>query len=85
MASETKGWSLNISEHADRTTNPIREAMRNIVVKPDHPNKINLGIGDPSIFDEFRPPQCVVDIVCSKISSFKGNGYIPSIGTDEAR
>jgi len=25
-------------------------------LKPDHPDKINLGIGDPSLFVDFHPP-----------------------------
>ena len=49
-------WNIVSSESSKDTCNPIREALKNIVLKPDHPDKINLGIGDPSLFVDFHPP-----------------------------
>lgn len=78
-------WNIVSSESSKDTCNPIREALKNIVLKPDHPDKINLGIGDPSLFVDFHPPQVMVDIMRDELMSFSGNGYINSIGTNEAR
>eukprot|EP00922_Rhytidocystis_sp_ex-Travisia-forbesii_P002419 GHVS01003549.1.p1 GENE.GHVS01003549.1~~GHVS01003549.1.p1 ORF type:complete len:455 (+),score=53.46 GHVS01003549.1:27-1391(+) len=69
-----------------RTFNPIRNIVDRMHVTPPH-NKplLQLSIGDPTVYGNFRLPQFVNEKIKGKLDSLKHNGYPNSVGYVEAR
>jgi tyrosine aminotransferase len=69
-----------------QTFNPIRSIVDSLHVNPN-PNKkfISLALGDPTVSGNFKLAKSGVDSVIAKLVDYKGNGYVPSFGTAEAR
>jgi tyrosine aminotransferase len=77
---------IPVSKVSSRTFNPIRSIVDSLHVNPN-PNKkfISLALGDPTVSGNFKLAQSGVDAVVSKLLEYKGNGYVPSFGTVQAR
>lgn len=86
MAESKNDWIVPASIVSKRTVNPIRSIVDNLKVAP-HPDKemISLSIGDPTIFGNFKTSDIAVEEIINQVKSFKGNGYPPSTGYENAR
>lgn len=77
---------ITASKVSSRTFNPIRSIVDSLQVNPNPDKKfISLALGDPTVSGNFKLDQVGVDAVISKLRNYKGNGYVPSFGTVEAR
>jgi tyrosine aminotransferase len=85
---EETGWSVNASQKAENTTNPIRVIVDKIVAtKRDVPGKpmIPFMLGDPTAFGNLHVPDVFNDALCNAIKSRKANGYGNSTGLEPCR
>ncbi|OQR77491.1 tyrosine aminotransferase-like [Tropilaelaps mercedesae] len=82
-----RSWSfVGASDFAKNTFNPIRVFVEDPDLQPNpEKNVISLSIGDPTIFGNLEPCTEIVDAVERALRSMKCHGYIPSVGTREAR
>lgn len=79
-------WTVPASLASKRTTNPIRQIVDTMKVKPN-PNKemISLALGDPTVFGNYKLHSSCVEAVETQLKSFKANGYPPAAGYEFAR
>ncbi|KAJ3091615.1 hypothetical protein HK102_014101, partial [Quaeritorhiza haematococci] len=86
MTRSNNTWSVPASVVAKRTSNPIRNIVDQLKIKPN-PSKqfISLALGDPTVFDNLKTSDVVVNEVEKQVKSFKSNGYPPSVGYEQAR
>eukprot|EP00922_Rhytidocystis_sp_ex-Travisia-forbesii_P018526 GHVS01027507.1.p1 GENE.GHVS01027507.1~~GHVS01027507.1.p1 ORF type:complete len:213 (-),score=31.15 GHVS01027507.1:784-1380(-) len=69
-----------------RTFNPIRNIVDRMQVKPpQHKPLLQLSIGDPTIYGNFKLPTFANEILRRKLESLQYNGYPNSAGALEAR
>lgn len=83
----TRSWKdVDASDFAKNTFNPIRQFVEDPELRPnDEKDVISLSIGDPTIFGNLEPCKEIVEAVQSSLLSMKRHGYIPSVGTRDAR
>ncbi|KAK4879791.1 hypothetical protein RN001_007937 [Aquatica leii] len=81
-----KAWKVVASEAAKNCKNYIRDIVDNLVLEPN-PDKqvIALSLGDPTVYGNLSPSKESVEAVLEAIESGKCNGYVPTVGTEEAR
>jgi len=84
--SSASTWHIKASKPAKRTSNPIRK----IVDKLDKKNigktpLIQLDLGDPTLYGNFKPPQVAADTISAFLKESKYAGYAPSTGIVPAR
>ncbi|KJH41346.1 tyrosine transaminase [Dictyocaulus viviparus] len=80
-------WTtLQQSDHARNTVNPIRKIADAVSVSPN-PEKsiIKLHLGDPSLSGRLPPSSVAVEALYESISSHKHDGYGPAVGELAAR
>ena len=79
-------WSVNASNLAKNTFNPIRNILETMNIQP-HPDKPmnSLSIGDPTTFGNLNPASNAITAITDALQSGKYNGYAPSSGYLEAR
>eukprot|EP00922_Rhytidocystis_sp_ex-Travisia-forbesii_P018524 GHVS01027505.1.p1 GENE.GHVS01027505.1~~GHVS01027505.1.p1 ORF type:complete len:455 (-),score=16.96 GHVS01027505.1:58-1422(-) len=77
---------IQVADVVKRTFNPIRNIVDRMNVKPpkDKP-LLQLSIGDPTIYGNFKLPTFANEILRRKLESLEYNGYPSSVGTLEAR
>lgn len=85
--SHLTGWpTIQKSNVAKRTTNPIRNVVDRLSVPPNPTlPMISLGLGDPTVFGNLPPPPQVIQAVRNALDSGKFHGYPPAIGYEIAR
>lgn len=90
-AAPTKPWKkAQVNPQVARISNPIREIISGIDLSApveegvDKP-LINLGIGDPSVFGNFKPAQESIDAIQASLVGMKSLGYPDSVGYTDAR
>lgn len=86
MSETSKLWRVKSTAVAKRTLNEIR----NIVEKLDKNNVekkplIQLDIGDPTVFGNFKFPESVVQAISGLLHEVKYSGYASSKGIPAAR
>ena len=78
--------TIPASAVSKRTRNPIRAIVDNLQVTPNASKTfISLGIGDPTIFGNFKLHGECVEAVAAHLKSYKANGYPPSVGYEATR
>eukprot|EP00922_Rhytidocystis_sp_ex-Travisia-forbesii_P070267 GHVS01104993.1.p1 GENE.GHVS01104993.1~~GHVS01104993.1.p1 ORF type:complete len:481 (-),score=73.01 GHVS01104993.1:221-1663(-) len=77
---------MAVADVVKRTFNPIRNIVDRMQVKPavDKP-LLQLSIGDPTVYGNFRLPLFANEKLREKLDCLKHNGYPSSVGTVEAR
>lgn len=81
-------WAIRASVRSLRTINPIRNLVQGIdLEKNKNPalDLIKLSVGDPTVYENLKVSQSVVDEYCDVIRSGKHNGYSQSMGNEAAR
>ncbi|XP_003741425.1 tyrosine aminotransferase [Galendromus occidentalis] len=84
---DRRQWTdIDASSFAKNTFNPIRTFVEDPDLQPNpEKNVISLSIGDPTIFGNLEPCKEIIDAVQTSLKSMKCHGYIPSVGTRDAR
>jgi len=79
-------WNILPSLSSQRTSNPIRQIVEQIHISNEHNRTlIDLSLGDPTSFGNFRPSSNTINSVTQCLESNKYNGYQPSTGFSEAK
>ena len=82
-SSGEKEWLVRASDAGGRTKNPLRAIVDQGKTVPNPDKKtIALSIGDPTICGNLLTHETVVRSIADKLTSFKYNGYPPSIGSE---
>lgn len=86
LESSSLNWSLDCSDYAKNTTNPVRKLIEQMKIEPN-PDlaMIALSIGDPTIQSDIGKPESVSNAIVNCIKEKKYDGYTPSYGTEIAR
>ncbi|GAA5908682.1 uncharacterized protein JCM6883_004137 [Sporobolomyces salmoneus] len=87
----SKAWKkAELNPQVARISNPIREIIAGIDLSAppeegvDKP-LINLGIGDPSVYGNFKPAQESIDAIRDSLEGLRSLGYPESVGYADAR
>jgi len=79
-------WNIQPSTRSLLTINPIRNLVQNIRVQPNPKlDKLDLSVGDPTVYGNLQPPQNIQNALANIVSSGNSNGYPASFGTLQAR
>ncbi|KAA8496774.1 Tyrosine aminotransferase [Porphyridium purpureum] len=86
-ASVHRSWEhVKGSKRAENTVNPIRRLVQGIDVKPNPAlAKIDLSIGDPTVYGNLKPPREAEEALAQLVLGGTVNGYPPSMGVLESR
>ncbi|OLY81410.1 Tyrosine aminotransferase [Smittium mucronatum] len=90
LAEDFSDWKpVSPSKTAIATINPIRGLLDSGVAKQTGKESsepvINMSLGDPTIFGNFKTHPCVIEAVEKQLKSYHSNGYAPSSGNPQAR
>ncbi|KAF7492765.1 Tyrosine aminotransferase [Sarcoptes scabiei] len=86
-----KDWSIKASPKALATINPIRRIVETMNLQPNKEKSfIPLSIGnnlasDPTLCENFRPCNEIIESLLETIKSSKFHGYQPASGKEESR
>lgn len=88
ITNSNNGWRVLPSVKAQRTSNPVRNIVDNLR-PPNHLGAdkptISLALGDPTSYGNLPCPSVLTDAIAESLASHKHNGYVPSVGSVEAR
>lgn len=88
LAGVEEEWRIVPSLKAQRTSNPVRNIVDNLRPPKDSTGTkptINLSLGDPTTFGNLPCPDEIVKAITENAASRRHNGYLPSVGSEEAR
>jgi hypothetical protein len=85
-AAKAAVWSIDSSEFAKNTSNPVRKLIEQMKIEPNAElPMIALSIGDPTIFSDIGKPDTVINAIVNCVKEKRFDGYTPSYGTETAR
>eukprot|EP01111_Echinosteliopsis_oligospora_P010655 TRINITY_DN3374_c0_g1_i2.p1 TRINITY_DN3374_c0_g1~~TRINITY_DN3374_c0_g1_i2.p1 ORF type:complete len:408 (-),score=101.04 TRINITY_DN3374_c0_g1_i2:145-1368(-) len=80
-----KAWKVEQSESCKSTVNLLRVLTDTQQITNPSLAVINLSIGDPTIYGNFKTHEYVYQVLADQTASFKYNGYASSVGHEDAR